>query len=691
MIERYLSIIEVSQKQAYIFGSNRLLENTRRSAEIWWLTMPEKIQELLWEMFKEEELFDASANTVYAGGGHTVLSFKTYEQAYRFNRRYSFLVHAMNPDIEVFLFILPYCSKIDPESMLDHVCSEKKRSQEIDEKFAESELRERGTDAALIQYTPGQYLSTLVKGLEIKKSLRLASFRQGSFGVEIIDSNTRGIRRILESYPQKTGAKEGKSIPKMFLNRTNDDGTVCPEEQQAEQARIYFKEKAANKAVGIDKRDQDNNADLNTDEEEGSNPVPHDFLKAYQFEDLGGTKGDVNFLAVVHIDGNGMGARCNQYYESLDKYYLDWVSREKADGRKYEWEEFKRDIYAFSKGIDTDYKDALSATFMRIAQSISDGKLQELSLKTDKKTGKKYFPIRGLIASGDDICFVTDGRIGIECAAIFLEELSKKTNKKDGKPYCASAGVAIVHQKYPFFRAYELAEKLCDNAKKFTADLRKKQLADFIGDGVLEDTAEDAAGGGILKQIEDIISERTKGVVFPEVLKDNGAGICAIDWHLEMGEIGMSVDEIRRNYQVTEPWTGKERQLEMRPYIVTAPCDVNPSAKCALKTIEPHRQYEIFRKQMQKYLDVSNDKEHDVHAVLKEMRGILKQGQAEAEHFIRFHKLKGLIVDNYHGVFKDVEFREDTEKLHLFVTTSDGKERSVIFDAAEALEIFALI
>ena len=240
MIERYLSIIEVSQKQAYIFGSNRLLENTRRSAEIWWLTMPEKIQELLWEMFKEEEPFDASANTVYAGGGHPVLSFKTYEQAYRFNRRYSFLVHAMNPDIEVFLFILPYCSKIDPESMLDHVCSEKKRSQEIDEKFAESELRERGTDAALIQYTPGQYLSTLVKGLEIKKSLRLASFRQGSFGVEIIDSNTRGIRRILESYPQKTGAKEGKSIPKMFLNRTNDDGTVCPEEQQAEQARYHY-------------------------------------------------------------------------------------------------------------------------------------------------------------------------------------------------------------------------------------------------------------------------------------------------------------------------------------------------------------------------------------------------------------------------------------------------------------------
>ena len=55
-----------------------------------------------------------------------------------------------------------------------------------------------------------------------------------------------------------------------------------------------------------------------------------------------------------------------------------------------------------------------------------------------------------------------------------------------------------------------------------------------------------------LKQIEDIISERTKGVVFPEVLKDNGAGICAIDWHLEMGEIGVSLEEIRDGYRTRE-------------------------------------------------------------------------------------------------------------------------------------------
>ena len=49
MIERYLSIIEISQKQAYIFGSNKLRDNVTRSAQIWLLTEPEQIGRLIVE------------------------------------------------------------------------------------------------------------------------------------------------------------------------------------------------------------------------------------------------------------------------------------------------------------------------------------------------------------------------------------------------------------------------------------------------------------------------------------------------------------------------------------------------------------------------------------------------------------------------------------------------------------------
>ena len=71
MIERYLSILEVSQKQAYIFGSNKLRDNVLRSAEIWWLTDPEKIDDLI----RDKSCFDHKKYTAYAGGGHTVLVF----------------------------------------------------------------------------------------------------------------------------------------------------------------------------------------------------------------------------------------------------------------------------------------------------------------------------------------------------------------------------------------------------------------------------------------------------------------------------------------------------------------------------------------------------------------------------------------------------------------------------------------
>lgn len=46
-----------------------------------------------------------------------------------------------------------------------------------------------------------------------------------------------------------------------------------------------------------------------------------------------------------------------------------------------------------------------------------------------------------------------------------FEELGARTNRVDKRSYAACAGVAVVHQKYPFYKAYELAEMLCGSAK----------------------------------------------------------------------------------------------------------------------------------------------------------------------------------------------------------------------------------
>ena len=62
---QYLAILEVSQKQAYIFGSKRLADNAARSETIRYVT------EALYQACgasQEEHL-------VYAGGGHIILQF----------------------------------------------------------------------------------------------------------------------------------------------------------------------------------------------------------------------------------------------------------------------------------------------------------------------------------------------------------------------------------------------------------------------------------------------------------------------------------------------------------------------------------------------------------------------------------------------------------------------------------------
>ena len=58
---RYLDIIEVSQKQAYIFSSNHLKDNVLNSATIAYITSSEYFTEVV----KDEKMYSESKNMVY--------------------------------------------------------------------------------------------------------------------------------------------------------------------------------------------------------------------------------------------------------------------------------------------------------------------------------------------------------------------------------------------------------------------------------------------------------------------------------------------------------------------------------------------------------------------------------------------------------------------------------------------------
>ena len=145
---RYLMILEVSQKQAYIFSSTKLRDNIEHSENICQVTDTKyflAIADREGIMFSEEE------NLVYSGGGHTVLEFEGEEAAKNFAYAVSRTVKQEFPEIELFLKVMPY-----------------------------EESR-----------TPGENLKLLSEALERKKSVRAASFHQGSFGVERINADSR--------------------------------------------------------------------------------------------------------------------------------------------------------------------------------------------------------------------------------------------------------------------------------------------------------------------------------------------------------------------------------------------------------------------------------------------------------------------------------------------------------------------
>lgn len=466
---RVLTILEVSQKQAYIFASNKLRDNIIRSAEIAWILKPEYFKaKTAGTVFSEQE------NLVYAGGGHTVLTFATREQAREFTKQITFQIHKEYPGIEVFAKTIDY------------------------------------DDAK----TPGENLKELKILLEWKKMIRRSVFHQGSFGIEKIDTNTQD--------PIAVQIDEKENVIESAKRK------CMPEEEEE-----------------IDKN-------LSA-EDEGYNRV-------YTFSRLGGSENESNFIAVVHIDGNAMGKRVGNLYQK---------------NKDADWDTYRGEMKKFSKSIDDDYKAAYKDMVNVVVKNLKDKKLEQLDLRQND------FPVRRVITAGDDICFVAEGRIGIECARVFIEELGKKENKGDGKGYAACAGVAIVHQKYPFYRAYEIAELLCSNAKKYGASLSP--------DG-------------------------------------SGKEVSAIDWHIEFGEMGDTLKEIRQSYVAAD---GKS--LVQRPYIISAPEEIMQK--------ETGRQYAEFRKAERK---MQSKEDAYAKGKIKELKRVLKQGEIETEYFLKFNKLEEL-------------------------------------------------
>ncbi len=153
-------------------------------------------------------------------------------------------------------------------------------------------------------------------------------------------------------------------------------------------------------------------------------------------------KGNDSTIAVIHIDGNNMGAYFSEQLRG-EAYYSKAIAK----------------IRKISKDIDSRYQNAFN--------TIKE-KLKNYSENSEKFKNKIL--IRKVLTAGDDITFIVNANFAFELVKDFISII-----ESDGSgEFTACAGIAFCHSHFPFSNAYTVAEELCSNAKKHAKSVADK-------------------------------------------------------------------------------------------------------------------------------------------------------------------------------------------------------------------------
>jgi len=298
-------------------------------------------------------------------------------------------------------------------------------------------------------------------------------------------------------------------------------------------------------------------------------PPPDGYDYPAQLDHLGGTKGEHNFIAVVHADGNGMGQRI--------------MDIGKAFPNPSQNREYIEALRSFSETVTQAAQAALRETLNKLVAKIQNEKGKRIIIHTNAsgkelvrielhREGDQWFlPFRPIVFGGDDVTFVSDGRLGLSLAIEYMRQLEEHTtNLPDGKgQLTASAAVAIVKAHYPFARAYALADELCRKAKKYR---------------------------------KEILSHHREW-----------DGSC-LDWHFALSGLAGDIEEIRRR-----EYTVSAGSLTLRPVAL----ENNPK--------ESHRTWRVVENGIAEFRGNSWVGRRNK---LKALRDALRDGPDSVEHFL---------------------------------------------------------
>jgi len=162
-------------------------------------------------------------------------------------------------------------------------------------------------------------------------------------------------------------------------------------------------------------------------------------------------------LALVHIDGNGLGGVLRALKNELGS----------------------KDPEIYRKGFRL-FSDALNKATINAAKKATQWlyKVAAYKSKDDKLT---YLPMRPIVLGGDDVTLFCRADLALEFSTIFCKEfkIASETALKplfdnyiqtdELKKYLtASGGILYAKASHPFTNSHHLAEELCSHAKKLT-------------------------------------------------------------------------------------------------------------------------------------------------------------------------------------------------------------------------------
>jgi hypothetical protein len=425
MNKMYLVIVDTTQIQPYVFGSNRLRENVGASHLVaqatgeWALQTVNSVatanninnvQTVTLDDAKWIESNGLDAEVLYTGGGNTVVLFRDEPGATNFINKLSRKVLADAPNLQLVI----ECLLLDWEG--------EALVTKVDEVFKKLAKQKRSRP-----------LSAPLLGLSVSMMCQ-------STGLPVVGT-----------------AKPILTDPTSFYPVS---------------AEILAKLRATDNA---NNRLKEMFADVLTNS--------YEFPR--ELDELGRTSGDHSYIAIIHADGDGMGKRIQQLGRNYRQ--ADANGSYSQHNRSYitALRKFSKAVEVSAKKA---LRDTLTTLKSRIdaqgeiahlnpSVAETDSGPAPIKLKWSDENDKYKLPVRPIVFGGDDVTFVCDGRIGLSLALEYVKKFADETEQNaDCGRLTACAGVAIIKSHYPFARAYSLAEDLCSSAKKYRREIVKSEI-----------------------------------------------------------------------------------------------------------------------------------------------------------------------------------------------------------------------